>query len=258
MRVGLPSASRVVVMLHGIYGRGRNWLTVARGLVAARPEYACVLLDLPHHGESGPGSGGMTVRGIAADVAVWLDEQDIAPNVLLGHSLGGKVVLAMADQWRDRELQVWVVDSTPDTREQSGSAWDLLQTVRGLPARFASRDEAVSLLTGSGWNDGLAQWMTTNLIREGEGFVWRLDFEVMTRLLDDFVTTDLWAVVEQRAAGHTIHFIKATRSNVLSTDAVRRARAAHPTRVHVHHLEGSHWIHAEHPDEVVALLVREL
>jgi esterase len=258
LRVGSPSASKVVVMLHGIYGWGRNWQAIAKELVAARPEYACVLIDLPHHGESGPGSGVMTVRGMAADVAGWLDQQQIAPSVLLGHSFGGKVALAMADQWRDRELQVWVVDSTPDTREQSGSAWDLLQTVRALPTRFASRDQVVSLLTGKGWNPGLAQWMATNLVREGDDFVWRLDFEVMSRLLEDFIATDLWAVVEHLAADHTVHFIKATESNVLSTDAIRRATAAHPTRVQIHHLEGSHWIHAERPRDVVALLVREL
>jgi len=258
VRVGSPSASKVVVMLHGIYGRGRNWLTIAKGLAAARPEVACLLLDLPHHGESGPGSGVETVRGIAADVAGWLDDQHIAPDVLLGHSFGGKVALAMADQWRDRDLQVWVVDSTPGTREQSGGAWDLLRTVSGLPARFASRDELVTLLTARGWNAGLARWMATNLAREGDGFVWRLDFDVMTRLLEDFVATDLWSVVEQPASGHTIHFIKATASNMLSPDAVKRVQAAHPATVQLHHLEGSHWIHTERPDEVVALLAREL
>ena len=245
-------------MLHGIYGRGRNWQAIAKGLTAARPEFACLLLDLPHHGESGPGSGVTTVRGIAADVAGWLDDQHIAPEALVGHSFGGKVALAMADQWRNRTLQVWVVDSTPGTREQSGGAWDLLQTVRGLPARFASRDEVVTLLAGKGWNAGLAQWMATNLIREGDGFVWRLDFDVMKRLLEDFVATDLWPVVEHPAPGHTIHFIKATESNVLSPDAVDRIEAPHAASVQIHHLEGSHWIHAEKPAEVVALLARSL
>jgi pimeloyl-ACP methyl ester carboxylesterase len=47
--------SKALVMLHGIYGRGRNWQAIARGVTTARPEYACWLIDLPHHGDSGPG-----------------------------------------------------------------------------------------------------------------------------------------------------------------------------------------------------------
>ena len=59
-------APRALVMLHGIYGRGRNWQAVARSLVAARPDVACWLVDLPHHGQSGPGRHGDTVRRAGA------------------------------------------------------------------------------------------------------------------------------------------------------------------------------------------------
>ena len=38
--VGSDAADvRPLLMLHGIYGRGRNWLAVARALVARRPDY---------------------------------------------------------------------------------------------------------------------------------------------------------------------------------------------------------------------------
>ena len=39
-------AGRVLVLLHGIYGRGRNWAAIARSLAAARPEWASALVDL--------------------------------------------------------------------------------------------------------------------------------------------------------------------------------------------------------------------
>jgi pimeloyl-ACP methyl ester carboxylesterase len=72
--------ARHLVLLHGIYGRGRNWQTIARALTDARPEYASWLVDLPHHGDSGPGAHGDTVEGLAADLDDWLAAERLTPG----------------------------------------------------------------------------------------------------------------------------------------------------------------------------------
>lgn len=251
--------TREIVMLHGIYGRGRNWQAIARGLVAARPEYGCWLVDLPYHGDSGPGTHGNTVGGIAADMDDWFLARGVAPDGILGHSYGGKIALALAEA-RDRAapLQVWVIDSTAEVKEPSGSAWTMLEIIRRLPGRFRTRDEAVAAIVQGGYPLGVAQWMGTNLIREGQSFVWRLDFDVMERLLTDFFTTDLWHVVEAPGPHLDLHFVKASESSAISSEAVRRIEAAPHDRVHLHRREGGHWIHAESPDAVTALLVDHL
>jgi pimeloyl-ACP methyl ester carboxylesterase len=243
-------------MLHGIYGRGRNWQAVAQGVVAARPEYACWLVDLPHHGDSGPGAHGDTVRGLAQDLSDWLVAAGLTPDAVLGHSYGGKVALAYAMGAPPRPLQVWVIDSTPEAKSPSGSAWHMLAAVRGLPDRFARREDFVEALAGEGFALGVAQWMSTNLVRTGDGFTWRLDFSAMERLLLDFFTTDLWSVVDAPPDHVELHFLKASQSNAMSSGAVKRVAAAAHSWVHLHHREGGHWIHAEAPAVVTALLVK--
>jgi pimeloyl-ACP methyl ester carboxylesterase len=244
-------------MLHGIYGRGRNWQTIAHAVVAARPAYAGWLVDLPYHGDSGSGAHGDTINGLAADVRDWLAAQAIEATAVLGHSYGGKVALAMADLARDQPLQVWVIDSTPEVKEPSGSAWGMLQVVRRLPSRFPTREAGVAAIVDAGYTVGVAQWMSTNLARGDDGFAWRLDFDAMERLLRDFFTTDLWHVVENPAPQHELHFLKASESSAISEQAVRRLEGA-GDRVHLHHRQGGHWIHAESPDVVTALLVQQL
>jgi esterase len=251
-------AAHTLVMLHGIYGRGRNWQGIARALVAARPDLACWLVDLPYHGVSGPGRHGETIEGLSQDVADWLDAEGLRPAGVLGHSYGGKIALALASRARERSLQVWVIDSTPEVKAPSGSAWDMLRVVRGLPERFASRDEAQRGLMANGYELPVAQWMATNLVREGDAFRWQLDFDVMERLLLDFFRTDMWAPVEQPSPHHQVHILKASESNAISEAAVARIERATGPQVHLHHREGGHWIHAERPSVVSALLLEHL
>ena len=69
--------------------------------------------------------------------------------------------------------------------------------------------------------------MATNLVREGGGFVWTLDFDAMERLLRDFFVTDLWPVVESPAPEHDIHIVKASESSAISNAAVKRQSMRH-------------------------------
>ncbi len=86
----------------------------------------------------------------------------------------------------------------------------------------------------------------------------------MEHLLRDFFQTSLWPVLDPGAAGHVIHVLKATRSDVISAAAVTRLTQlqTHPpvggARVHLAHREGGHWIHAESPEVVVDLLADSL
>lgn len=250
--------TRALVMLHGIYGRGRNWQAIARAVVGARPEYACWLVDLPYHGDSPPARHGDSVQGVAGDLDDWLTSSRVAPDAVLGHSYGGKIAIALASARRRTSLQVWVIDSTPEAKAPSGSAWDMLRVVRSLPTRFASRDEAVAGIVAGGFAPGVAQWMASNLAREGEGFVWKLDFDSIERLLHDFFRASLWPIVEDISSPHVFHFLKATRSSAMSAGAATRIRALEGPRVRLHEREGGHWIHAEAPDVVTSLLVDQL
>lgn len=248
---------RTIVMLHGIYGRGRNWQGIARALTARRPEYACWLVDLPHHGASGPGRHGDSVRGLAADLEDWTAARSVRPDAVLGHSYGGKVALAYAARRAVRPLQVWVIDASPDARPAAGTAWAMLELVRRLPPRFASRDDAVEAIVAGGYPLGVARWMATNLVRCDGAFVWQLDVTVMEGLLRDFFATDLWPIVEGGDADLEVHVLKAASSTAISDAAVRRLVAA-GRRVHLHVRDGGHWIHAESPGVVVDLLARHL
>jgi esterase len=252
--------ARALFFLHGIYGRGRNWTSLARHLTIQRPDWEGVLVDLRLHGHSLDFSPPHTVDAAAADLARFEDETARHATAVLGHSFGGKVALAHAASGRERLEQVWVIDSTPEARQPRGSAWRLLEVVRGLPASFRTRGEAVEGIETAGYHHAIARWMASNLEYRDGRYVWRLDFDAVEALLRDFFARDCWDVVESPPDGTVLHFVKATRSSVLSDEAGERIEAAgaRHRQAFLHHLEGGHWLNVDNPDGILALLERHL
>ena len=250
-------ATAWLAVLHGIYGAGRNWGAVARSLVGRRPEWGALLVDLRQHGDSRGFTPPHTVESTAGDL------RDLAApgptRAVLGHSFGGKIALAHARADQTVE-QVWVVDSTPEVREPSGSAWGMLKVLRKMPDRFDERDQAVATLVAEGVQKPIATWMTTNLEWTGEEYRWRIDFDEMEALLRSFFAADLWDVVETPREGLAVHMIRASESSVLDDSAAERIRTAEREtgRVHYHEVEGGHWLNAENPEAIVALLAEWL
>ena len=68
-------ASRRMFLLHGIYGAGRNWGSVARRLVRARPGWAVSLVDLRSQGRS-PRLSPHTMHACASDLLRLEDHLD--------------------------------------------------------------------------------------------------------------------------------------------------------------------------------------
>lgn len=82
-----------VVLVHGFGGDCDNWLFNIAPLAAQARVFA---LDLPGHGQSGKQVAEPGVEGLARAVLAFMDALGIGEAHLVGHSLGGAVVLAAA------------------------------------------------------------------------------------------------------------------------------------------------------------------
>jgi esterase len=249
---------RFIYFLHGIFGSGRNWSSVARRLVQARPQLGVRLIDLRQHGASQGFAPPHTITAAAADLQALASELKEQPFAVLGHSFGGKVALMYAREHGAELAQVWLIDSTPDARAPGGTAWQMLELVRAAPHEYASREDLVAFLVQRGIAAPVGQWMATNLERAGNAFRWRFDLGAIEQLMNDFFTVDLWDVIEQPPGQLHIHVVKAQESSVLTPEAIQRlkAAAARTQCVFLHEVAGGHWVNAENPGALLDLLVQ--
>lgn len=249
-----------LLMLHGIFGSGRNWSQVARRVIERRPDWGVVLMDLPEHGRSSGVKAEPTLEGAAEAVLRTVEAESIPAAGILGHSFGGKVALCYAEA-ADGLAQTWIADASPAPAEPAGHGWSMLQKLRDLPGPFESRDDAVAALVAAGVSEPVAKWVAMNLVRRrGNGLAWRFDLDRVEQLLRDFYAADLWDVIECDTNGLRIEFIKADASGVLTDDALHRiSRSAEAnSRLHLHHVPGGHWINIDSADAVVDLLADRL
>jgi pimeloyl-ACP methyl ester carboxylesterase len=124
-----PSAT--VVLVHGWVQSSRLWDGQVRDLVAARPDLLVVTYDHRGHGRSGPTHRDRaTLAQLGRDLGAVVDAVAPAgPVLLVGHSMGGMAVMALAEERSDlleeRVAGVALVGS---------SAADLAAVNHGLPA----------------------------------------------------------------------------------------------------------------------------
>ncbi len=245
---------RRVLFLHGIFGAGRNWATIARRVVERRPEWGALLVDLREHGRSTGFPPPHALEAAAADVRRLTDHLNLGDHAVVGHSFGGKVALTLASAKPPGLRQLWIIDSTPAPRPPGGQSWQVMQILQNLPGPFASRADAVAQLQAEGIPPAVATWIATNVQRDGEAYTWRLDLAACQQLLADFYTADLWPIVEDHPASLDIHFLCATQSDVMdaaTTDRAKRTAA-------VHEIVGGHWLNIDNPDAVVELITADL
>jgi pimeloyl-ACP methyl ester carboxylesterase len=81
-----------LVVLHGLFGSGSNWRSIARELAAT---HSVISVDLRNHGAS-PWADSMDYVEMADDVLQLIDRLKLDRPTLMGHSMGGKVAMALA------------------------------------------------------------------------------------------------------------------------------------------------------------------
>lgn len=246
---------RLVVFVHGILGRGRNWRTVARRLVGRSPGWRAVLVDLRNHGDSPTLPSPHDLSACAADLARLVQELG-EPAAAVGHSFGGKVVL----QWflnHAVDGEVWVLDC-PLSAVQRGEPTDpddprfIVAALREAPIPTTDRDAIRAFLRCRGIAENVIAWLLTSARQDADGWRFVYDLDGVADMMASFDRTDLWPDIEHAAV--PLHLVRGARSGVWSEDELRLLDALPRGIVDVTVLDAGHWLHVDAPDALLDAL----
>lgn len=252
---------RLLLLLHGLLGRGSNLLGLARRFVAEDPRFGVVLPDLRMHGASQALAPPHDLASAAADVRALIGDLPQPVTAVAGHSFGGKVaLLQLAQPWPELEW-LCVLDASPSARTSrpaDETTSQVLAALAAAPARFASRSDFVRALAAAGVGEALGQWLAKNLVREDDGLRFGLNLRAIHALLADHDRNDLWPLVEAPPPGIRLCFALGGRSTSVSAQDRGRLQAlAQRGVLELHELpDAGHWVHVDDPDGVLQVLLR--
>ncbi len=231
-----------LVLLHGLFGRAGNFGAVMSRLAANGRRV--LALDLRNHGSS-PHSAAMDYPAMAADVAETLDAAGALPCRLVGHSMGGKVAMALALTDPPRVERLLVVDIAPMPYPPNFGAYAGAMRAMPLPPGL-TRVAADAALTPDVADPRIRGFLLQNL-RVGDEPGWTIGFDAIAAALP---VIEAWPNLAGRYDGPTL-FLRGARSDYVSDAAWPAIRALFPAAT-VKTLPTGHWVHAEDPDGFVA------
>lgn len=249
-----------VVFLHGLFGQGRNWHTIALRL--AERGYRVSTVDLPNHGRS-PWTDTQDYVEMATLVDELLEELG-EPVVLVGHSMGGKVAMTLALRRPELLTALVVVDIAPVDYpgERKGSEFDrFIDAMQSVDlSTLRTRAEADAALAEAVPDPTVRGFLLQSLVRDGEhGWRWRLNLDVLGRdlpALGRFPEPPAGAVY----AGPVLWIAGASSGYIQEEN--RPAMTALFPRTRLVRIKGAgHWVHSERPDvfvETVARFLRDI
>src|ERR687890_790483 len=245
-----------VAFVHGLFGQGKNWTTIARRL--AEEGRRVTLLDLPNHGHS-PWTDRVDYLDMAQLVAAELESSG-EPVTLVGHSMGGKVAMQLALRRPELLRALVVVDIAPVTYPLKGGRTDdpdeeaspfaaFIEAMRTMDLEgLRTRDEADQALRAAVPSRMVRSFLLQSLVREGAGggWRWRLNLELLERDLGElrgFPEPPPGASFD----GPVLWVAGANSTYVLPEDRPHMD-ALFPTTRLVRIKDAGHWVHSEQPE----------
>jgi pimeloyl-ACP methyl ester carboxylesterase len=252
-----------VVFVHGLFGQGKNWTTIARGLA---DEHRVTLVDLPNHGHS-PWTDRVHYLDMVEMLAAELEHMG-EPVTLVGHSMGGKVAMQLALRRPELLRALVVVDIAPveyplqggrtdDPDEEASPFAAFIAAMRALDlGELKTRDDAHAALRSAVPSRMVRSFLLQSLAREGVGagggWRWRLNLELLERDLGElrgFPEPPAGATFD----GPVLWIGGANSTYVLDEDRPLMDALFPATRL-VRIKNAGHWVHSEQPEVFLTTL----
>lgn len=237
------SSNPPLIILHGLFGSGRNWGAIAKKLAHS---YHVFALDLPNHGRS-DWTEDMDYPHMARAVVNWMDEQVMPSAIVLGHSMGGKTAMTMALEHGERVDRLIVVDIAP-IAYKSREHLDLIATMQAADLTTASRRSEVEAQLEPGIETPmLRKFLTQNVVTDEEtgAFRWQINLDVLAAHMDNLMDFPLSPAAEPY--GEPSFFLAGGGSGYVRPDS---EEAIHRLFLDadIHRIDDAgHWLHAEVP-----------
>lgn len=233
------------VILHGLFGSGDNWQTMAKDLAEW---YTVYLVDQRNHGHS-PHTDSMSYELMADDVRDFMEEHQLRDVILMGHSMGGKAAIRAAQKYPQYLSKLIVVDI--GVKNYPPHHQDILAGFESVDLQAAeSRGDAEEMMKAKVPGLTVRQFLLKNLYWKSKGkLAWRINLPVLKANMEEIGS----GLPADKVEIPTL-FVRGARSNYILEEDYPALLEQFPNGK-IESLEVGHWVHAEDPEGLLKILL---
>ena len=261
-----------LIILHGLWGASENWLPIAHlledkfqvilpdactaksrrgaaGLNAEDSTKAQVILpDARNHGQS-PHDEAMNYEVMSNDIIELVKnlKLPVRPHIV-GHSMGGKIVMALLLKRPELVNKAVVVDIAPVSYSQrdGGSHNRIIDFMANLDlSRLHSREEVKEAIQQHFRTERSQQLFLKNIKKTSSGFEWKINHQVISKHFDEISGCPS---LPNSTYNKEILFIKGEQSNLIT--GIECLQKEFPAARLIELPQCGHWIHSEQPEKL--------
>ena len=226
-----------VMIVHGLYGSGRNWGVIAKRL---SDQFFVITVDLRNHGDS-PWLDTHNYHVMADDLVEVINSLNIKPNII-GHSMGGKAAMVLALKRPNLVRSLIIADIAPVKYEHDQSQFiEAMQKVD--LSKVEKRSDATLALSKFVEDKSLQNFFTQSLDIKAKR--WKLNLKVLRYEMSEILS---FPKIESEFSGHSL-FLKGEKSDYIKPEHRRLIKSLFTKARFATFKEAGHWLHAEKPRE---------
>ena len=227
-----------MIIVHGLFGNLDNLKNLATSLAQFRD---VISVDVRNHGAS-PWSHDMDYSSLAHDIFYLLEELKLDKVDLVGHSMGGKIIMSCALLFPERIDSIVVADIAP-VRYKPHHDHVLKALVELDLKRIVKRNDALEQLLKAGVDQSTSQFILKNMNFKSKPVTWKMNVDVLYQEYDSITGWPFQGKVFDKPT----LFIKGENSDYITKEHRSDVLAQFPQAQVKIITETSHWLHAEKP-----------
>ena len=230
-------SSPPIMIIHGLYGSGRNWGVIAKRL---SDKFFVITIDLRNHGES-PWFSSHNYHDMADDLVEVVTSLNIKPNII-GHSMGGKAAMVLALKNPDLVERLLIADIAPVTYEHDQSKF--IEAMQKIDlSKVERRSDAIMALSKYVEDKSLQNFFTQSLDLKTKS--WKLNLDILSSEMHEILS---FPKIDEKFSGQTL-FFRGEKSEYIRAEHRAIINSLFTKARFATLKDAGHWLHAEKPRE---------
>ncbi|GIX81024.1 hypothetical protein CDAR_26101 [Caerostris darwini] len=251
------SISKVpVIVLHGLLGSKQNWRGLGKA-IAVKSQRKVYALDARNHGDS-PHEEEFDYPLMAEDVKYFMSLQSIPEAVIIGHSMGGRTAMHMALTNANLVNKLVIVDVSPgklpkESKSSVNYMLAMIDALNSIPklSLVQARKELDTILSKTIPEEGIRQFLLTNLTEKNKNLSWKANLEVLQKKFSSSIME--FPSVSSHFMKETL-FICGENSPYVKSEDYPYIKTLFPKAEFVRVPGAGHWVHSEKPSDFLEAL----